>query len=153
MHSYRAEVFEILTAFLFFDEYCQYYMLTNHSKVTYYEDNLEVVTKLKDIQSNPHYYDEYIKLPTMMLSNFWIFTSLPSITIHLARNDQDKVKKQHQLTTAELLNIKVDKIIEAKAQKPINIHLKTSIAIYINNTYYPNKHSIAIRPHRVNMKT
>ena len=60
MHSYRAEVFEILTAFLFFDEYCQYYMLTNHSKVTYYEDNLEVVTKLKDIQSNPHYYDEYI---------------------------------------------------------------------------------------------
>ena len=36
MHSHRAKVFNTLTMFLFLDEYCRYYMLTNQSKVNYY---------------------------------------------------------------------------------------------------------------------
>ena len=80
----------MLIAFLFLDEYYILYEITNHSKVTYYGDNLEVVTKLRNIQSNPNYYDEYIKTTyhdTIQLLKFYI----PSfIEIHHVRSHQDE---------------------------------------------------------------
>ena len=60
MPSHRAEVWGILTVFLFINEYYRYLLLTNESNIIYRGENLEVVAKLRNIQSNPHYYDEYI---------------------------------------------------------------------------------------------
>ena len=85
-------MFSRLTAFLFLNKYCRYYILTNQSKITYYGDNLEVIVKLKNIQSNPYYYDKYIRTidyDAVQLLKFYIPSS---ITIHHVIRLKDKRK-------------------------------------------------------------
>ena len=62
------------------------------------------------------------------------------------KSHAEKRKKKEQYTLPETLNSKADEIITANAKKPINTHiLNTPIAVYINNQYYPNNYSAAIK--------
>ena len=49
IHSHRAEVFGLLAALLFLDEYCRYYFIQCYYQIHYYCNNLEVVNKIKAI--------------------------------------------------------------------------------------------------------
>ena len=93
IHSHRVDFFGILTVFLFLDEYCRYYILANHSKVTYYRDNLGVVTKLRNIKRNPHYYDEYIRTTDHNVIKCLQLYIPSSIAIHHVSSHQNKRKK------------------------------------------------------------
>ena len=50
IHSRRAEIFGLLSALIFLEEYCRYYFIKCQSNIKYHCDNLEVVNKVKDIQ-------------------------------------------------------------------------------------------------------
>ena len=50
MHSQRVEIFGLLAAFTFLDEYCRFFGLTLNSEVRYYCDNQEVINKLIEIE-------------------------------------------------------------------------------------------------------
>ena len=45
IHSHRAEIYGVLSVFIFLQEYSKYYMIPFQFKVEYYCDNLEVVQK------------------------------------------------------------------------------------------------------------
>ena len=49
MHSDRSEIYAILALFVFLNDYCNYYQITNESVNILYCDNEEVVKKLKVI--------------------------------------------------------------------------------------------------------
>ena len=47
MHSHRADLFWVLSALNFLQEYCKSFFLESNSDITYYCDDLEVVDKIK----------------------------------------------------------------------------------------------------------
>ena len=47
MNSYRSEIYGVLSALLFLNEYCRYYVTPLISQVNYFYTNLEVVKKWK----------------------------------------------------------------------------------------------------------
>ena len=61
MHSHRAEVFGLLAAFTFLDEYCRFYCLSLKSEVWYYCDNQEVINKLIELREDSKKYDKLIR--------------------------------------------------------------------------------------------
>ena len=61
MNSHYSEIYGVLSALLFFHEYCRYFMIPLSSQVKYFCDNLEVVNKIKNLITDEQYYDEYIK--------------------------------------------------------------------------------------------
>ena len=68
------------------------------------------------------------------------------MTINHVKSHAEKRKKKGKFTLPETLNSKADEIITAKATNPINTHiLNTPIAVYINQQYYPNNYSSAIK--------
>ena len=54
--------------------------------------NLEVIVKLKNIQSNPHYYDKYIRTTDYDAVQLLKFYTPSSITIHHVIRLKDKRK-------------------------------------------------------------
>ena len=64
-YSHQLEIFGILPALLFVDEYCRYFFLKFESNRQYYCDNLEVINKLKEIKKIDfmiNYINQYIMM-------------------------------------------------------------------------------------------
>jgi len=59
--SHRAEIFGLLSALIFLEEYCRYYFIEPESTIQYHYDNLEVVNKVKAIQSEKYLFDKAYK--------------------------------------------------------------------------------------------
>lgn len=49
MNSHRSEIYGVLSAILFLHEYCRYFMISLSSNVKDFCDNLEVVSKMKQV--------------------------------------------------------------------------------------------------------
>ena len=52
MNSHRSEIFGLLSAVLFIDEYYRYYGFQMNSELCYYCDNQEVIRKLVETKKN-----------------------------------------------------------------------------------------------------
>ena len=50
VHSHRAEIYGVLSVFLFLNEYCEFYSLEQRPPITYYCDNLEVVKNFNTVR-------------------------------------------------------------------------------------------------------
>ena len=62
INSHRAEIYGVLSVFMFLHEYCQFYKMNLQSPIKYYCDNKEVVTKLSNIiERNRNYYSSNSK--------------------------------------------------------------------------------------------
>ena len=61
IQSHRAEIYGVLSVFIFIQEYSKYFMIPFPSKVAYYCDNLEVVHKIKTLTNNPNSFNEQYK--------------------------------------------------------------------------------------------
>ena len=59
IHSHRADIFAILSALVFISEYCKFNILEYLYKITLYGDNMEVITKFKNLTKEPQFYNEY----------------------------------------------------------------------------------------------
>ena len=145
IHSYRAEIYGVLSVFTFLQEYSKYYILTFKSKVEYYCDNIEVVHKINTLFNNPNSFNEQhktadhnavLQLKECILKQF--------IAFHV-KGHQDKRKKWELLTIPERLNIQANELIGKNAKVPINNHIiNTSMEIYINGKYTSKKYVAGI---------
>ena len=61
IHYHRAEIFGLLSALIFREESCRYYFIQFESTIQYHCDNLEVVNKIKYIQSEKYQFDKAYK--------------------------------------------------------------------------------------------
>ena len=61
IHSLWAEIYGVLSVFIFIQEYSKYFMMSFLSKVAYYCDNLEVVYKIKTLANNHNSFNEQYK--------------------------------------------------------------------------------------------
>ena len=146
IHSHRAEIFGLFSALIFLEEYCRYFFIKFESTIQYLCDNLEVVNKVKAIQSEKYLSDKAYK--TTDHDAVLVLKDLISrnMTINHAKSHAEKRKKKEHFTLPEVLNSKADNIITEKAKNPINTHiLNTPIAVYINNKYNPNNYNSAIK--------
>ena len=120
-------------------------MLPLSSPVKYFYDNLEVVNKMKQLITDEKYYDEYIQTADHEAVHL-LKKYLPSqLSINHVRSHQDKRKKKCNLTTAEHLNIAADERVGSTSSRPINSHMNTQFAIYIDGNYIPNQYRNKIR--------
>ena len=145
MNSHRSEIYAVLLALLFLHEYCRYFMLPLSSQVKYFCDNLEVVNKMKQLILDKQYYDKYIKTTdhdaVHLLKKY-----LPRhFIINHVRSHQDKRKKKCNLTTAERINIAVYELVGSTSSRPINSHINTPFALYLDGIYLPNNYRNKIR--------
>ena len=120
-------------------------MIPLSSHIKYFCDNLEVVNKMKKLIKDAQYYDEYIKTAdhdaVHLLKRY-----LPrQFTINHIRSHQDKRKEKSQLTTAERLNIVADELVGSTSSRPINSHINTPFALYLDRIYLPNHYRNKIR--------
>ena len=146
IHSHRAEIYGVLSVFIFIKAYSNYFMLPFLSAIEYHGDNLEIVHKINILANDPNYFDELHKT-TDHDAVLQLKLCFPKeiIAFHV-KSHQDLRKKQEHLTLPERLNIKADKLIENKARAPLNKHiLQTSLAIYVNGKYIPNNYVNSIR--------
>ena len=146
IHSHRAEVFGLLAALLFLEELCRYYFIQCQSQIQYHCDNLEIVNKIKAIQCDRTIYNTSYKT-TDHDAVLVLAAMIPrQMIIRHVKSHAENRKKKEQFTLPEILNSRADEIITEKATKPINTHiLNTPIAVYINQQYYPNNYSSAIK--------
>ena len=66
IHSHRAEIYGVLSVFIFIQKYSKYYMIPFQTKVEYCCDNLEVIHKINILANNPKSFNEQYKPPIMM---------------------------------------------------------------------------------------
>ena len=100
---------------------------------------------MKGLILDKQYYDEYIKTAdhdaVHLLKKY-----LPRhFTINHVGSHQDKRKKTCDLTTAERLNIAADELVGCTSSQPINSHINTPFALYLDGIYLPNHYRNKIR--------
>ena len=61
IHSHRAEIYGVLSVFIFIQKYSTYFMIPFLSKVAYYCDNLEVVYKINTLANSSDSFNEQYK--------------------------------------------------------------------------------------------
>ena len=146
IHSHRAEIYGVLSVFLFIQEYSKCHMIPFLSKVAYYYDNLEVVHKINTLANNPNSFNEKYKT-TDHNAVLQLKDCLPTnITAFHIKGHQDKRKKWEYLTIPERLNIQADELIGNNAKAPLNKHiLHTSMAISVKGKYIPKNYVNVIR--------
>ena len=108
MHSHREEIFGLLAAFIFLDEYCRFFGLTLNSEVRYYCDNQEVVNKLIGLRGNNKRYDKLIRTTDYDAILALKIILLPKLKIDHVKVHADRKTKKNQLTILEQLNIQAD---------------------------------------------
>ena len=117
IHSHRAEIFGLLVAPIFLDEYCRYYFVKLESKIQYHCDNLEVVNKVKTIQKEKYLYDISYKI-TDYDAVLELKDLIPrNMTINHVKSRTEQRKKKDNFTLPETLNSKADAIILEKSNK------------------------------------
>ena len=146
IYSHCAEIYGLLSVFIFLHEYSKYYILSFKSTIEYYCDNIEVVHKVNTHSNNRNSFNEQQKTTdhhaVLQLKDY-----LPNnvIAFHV-KGHQDKREKWDLLTIPERLNIQADELIGKNAKVPINNHIiNTSMAIYINGNYNPHNYVADIR--------
>ena len=93
-YSHRSEIFGILEALIFLDEYCRCYLLKQESPIQYHCDNLEVFKKVKDIQREKYHYDKAYRT-TYHDAELGIKELISSkMKIHHVKSYTDKRKKE-----------------------------------------------------------
>ena len=107
-------------------------MIPLTSNVNYFYDTLEVVNKIKQLIKNEKYYDEYIEKvdhdAVYLLKHY-----IPQqFNIKHVRSHQDKRKQASKLTIAEKFNIAADELVGPTSGRPINSHINTPFAIYLD---------------------
>ena len=120
-------------------------MLSLSSPVKYFCDNLEVVNKMKRLITDEKYYDEYIQTADHEAVHLRKKYLPSQLSINYVRSHQDKRKKKCNLTTVERLNIAADELVGSTSIRPINSHINTPFAIYIDSNYIPNQYRNTIR--------
>ena len=138
MNSHRSEVYALLFTLLFLHEYCRFFMLPLSSQIKYFCDNLEVVNKMKRLILDKQYYDEYIQTADHDVV-YLLKEYIPcNFTIHHVRSHQDQRKEACNLTRAERVNIAADELVGSTSCRPINSHINTPFALYLDGIYLPN---------------
>ena len=100
---------------------------------------------MKQLIKDEQYYDEYIKTADHD-AIYLLKQYLPrQFIINHVRSHQDKWKNKYQLTTAERVNIAADKLVGSTSSKPINSHIDTPFALYLDGIYLPNHYRNKIR--------
>ena len=146
IHSHPAELYGVLSVFIFLQEYSNHFMIPAQSNINYYCDNIEVVHKINMIFNNRNYFDERHKTTNHEVV-LQLRKSLPTnvIAFHV-KGHQDKQKKWENLTIPARLNIQADELIGNNATVSINNHItNTSLALYINGKYIPNNYITTVR--------
>ena len=104
--------------------------------------------KVRNITENNQHYNSYNKIKDIdaLLD---IQKQIPEkLETHHVKRHYDSRKRKDQLTIAEKLKIKTDRIIGEKACIPMSINIeKTPIVVYVNNMYIPNNYETSIRDH------
>ena len=97
MYSHRSEIYAALAIFIFLDEYCNYYQITNDSVNILYCDNEVVVKKLKVILKKWTYLNGY-----RMSEHEAVLALIPILPKFLQvchiKSRQDKIKGKYNLT-------------------------------------------------------
>ena len=93
---------------------------------------------MKQLIKDEQYYDEYIK--TVDHDAVYLLKHYPprQFTINHVRSHQDKRETKFQLTTTERLNIVTDELVGSTSSRPINSHIDTPFALYLDGIYLPN---------------
>ena len=100
---------------------------------------------MKQLIKDEQYYDEYIKTVDHDAVHLLKKYLSHHITINHVRSHQDKRKKKCNLTTAERLNIADDELVGYTSSRPINSHINTPFALYLDGIYLPNRYRNKIR--------
>ena len=145
MNSHRSEIYGVLSALLFLHEYFRFFMIPLSSHIKYFYDNFEVVNKMKKLIKDEQYYDEYIKTADHDAVRLLKHYIPRQFTINHVRNHKDKREKKSQLTTAERLNIAADELVGSTSSRPINSHINTPFALYLDGIYLSNHYRNKIR--------
>ena len=100
----------ILLLLLFLKEYSEYFKSQINSIIQYYCDNKEVVTKVRNITKNKHHYNSNHKIKDIdtVLKKLKNTRQTRSMSYKRTPGQQ---QQQNQLTIAEKINIKVNRII------------------------------------------
>lgn len=61
IYSHRSEIFGLISALIFLDKYCKYYFPVLESGISYFCDNMGIITKVKAIKNNRLRYDTLFK--------------------------------------------------------------------------------------------
>ena len=114
LYYHRAEIFGLFSALIFLEEHCRYYFIQFESTIQYHCDNLEVVNKVKYIQSEKYQFDKAYKRidhdAVIVLKDL-----IPrNMTINHVKSHAEKRKKKGQFILPEALNSKIDIIITEK---------------------------------------
>ena len=160
IHSHRAEIYGVLSVFIFIQKHSKYYILSFQSKGAYYCDNLEVINKINTLVNNPNSFNKQY-ITTDHDAVLQLKECLPTnITAFHVKGYQDKWKKWEYITIPERLNIQADELIGDNAKTPLNKHiLHTSMANYVKGKYIPNNYvnticsAFLMRKHRWNKST
>ena len=100
---------------------------------------------MKQLIKDEQYYDEYIKTASHDAVHL-LKKYLPRhFTTNHVRSYQDKRKKKYNLTTAERLNIMADELVRSTSSRPINSHINTPFALYLDGIYLYNHYRNKIR--------
>ena len=100
---------------------------------------------MKRLILDKQYYDEYIKTADHDAVHLLKKYIPRNFTINHVRSHQDKLKNTCNLTTAEMLNIVADELVGSTSCRPINSHINTPFALYLDGTYLPNHYRNKVR--------
>ena len=123
LSKYSSNIFRVMTVFLFIEEYCRYFLVTFKSSVKYYCDNLRIIIKLKNIQSDHTLHSDQYKTTK--------YDSVLILQTYLLINLQEFYVKGHQDTRWTSSNLKIQGQLTIKADKQIYYKARTPIVIYI----------------------
>ena len=146
IHYHIAEIFGLLVALIFLEEYCRYYFVKIEFNIQYHCDNLKVVNKVKAIQNDNYHYDRAYKT-TDHDAVLELKELIPrTMMIDHVKSHAEKQKRKEQFTLPEMLNSRVDSIISEKAKKPTNnhIHLQHTKRSLCRQNCHPNNYSSTI---------
>ena len=97
IHSHQAEIFGLLSALIFLEEYCRYYFIKFESTIQYHCDNLEVFNKVKVLQSEKCLFDKAYKT-TDRDAVLVLQELIPrNMTINHVKSHAEKQKKRNNL--------------------------------------------------------
>ena len=119
MYSHRAEIFGLLAAFTFLDEYCRFFGLSLNSEVRYCCDNQKVINKLIELRKNNKRYDKLIRTTDHDAILALQIILPPKLKIEHVKGHANRKTKTNQLIIPEQVNIKANLLCGEKAQPPI----------------------------------
>ena len=130
MYFHRSEVFAILSASIFIQEYARFNLTKIRCPIHYMGDNKEIITKLSNLIKAIKYYDKIYRIID--------HDAILQIKLFIPNNTTTENVHSHQenfneISMAAKVNTIVDKISDKHARKLIQTHIlniNNPIAIY-----------------------